>query len=151
VDYIDWREVDTVYDLNETPWPWSDNSVDGAIMIHILEHLDYYKTMNEIKRILKSKGRAYIIVPHYTNHRAHIGEHVHKGFSWVAFEHFKDPNHPFHCFNVIRNTIDFGQKLKPLTKVVNKFPMFYERFLAYFVPAVQVIVTLEKKDSEAYG
>lgn len=52
--------ADLVYDLDEFPYPWPDNSVDEILMRHVLEHLqDIRKVMDELWRILKPGGAAY--------------------------------------------------------------------------------------------
>ena len=56
--------IDVVFDLDETPWPWPDNSV-GVFRAHdALEHFkDPIKTMKEIYRCLAPYGWALIEVP----------------------------------------------------------------------------------------
>lgn len=53
----------TVADLRE-PWPWPDGSVDHIKAFDIIEHLpDKIFTMNEMWRVLRSRGQAEIAVP----------------------------------------------------------------------------------------
>ncbi|MCX6991550.1 MAG: class I SAM-dependent methyltransferase [Kiritimatiellaeota bacterium] len=57
--------MDVVTDLEKTPWPWKDNSVDAVYASHTLEHLaDPLAAMLEIHRILKPGGTVRIFVPH---------------------------------------------------------------------------------------
>lgn len=64
VDIADLETVDVVWDLDETPWPFADASVEGIIMHHVLEHLqDPSSTMTEIARVLEPGGWAEIAVP----------------------------------------------------------------------------------------
>lgn len=39
--------VDQVVDLFKYPWPWEDNSFDGALLTHLVEHIPHPVTMNE--------------------------------------------------------------------------------------------------------
>ncbi len=65
VDKYPHPNVDVVHDLNFTPYPFKDNSVDAIIMNHVLEHLDNpYEVMFECCRILKSGGTIEVVVPH---------------------------------------------------------------------------------------
>lgn len=55
---------DVRWDLNVTPYPWEDNSVDGIEMWHVLEHLDdWWAVFCECARILKVGGYLHIRVP----------------------------------------------------------------------------------------
>lgn len=59
--------VDVVWDLDEFPYPFEDNSIDRIFAFHILEHVEYYeKTMQELNRIMKKGGAIYIRVPHFS-------------------------------------------------------------------------------------
>ncbi len=147
IDIRNFPEVDVKTDLNKKV-PFNSNSVDAIISNHVLEHLDYIKIMNEMLRVLKKGGKNIIVVPHYSNHRAYMGEHITQGFSWVAFEHFRDSNHPFHNFEVVKNEILFGKKLGFITKIVNcnnKLKHIYERFFCGIFPAVEILIILKKK------
>lgn len=56
---------DVKWDLTIFPWPWPDNYADEILMFHVLEHLpDTYKTINEIRRILKPNGKFIGQIPH---------------------------------------------------------------------------------------
>lgn len=57
-------DPDFVWDLNQYPYPWKDNSIDGIEMCHVLEHLDdWWASFNECARILKPGGTLHIRVP----------------------------------------------------------------------------------------
>ncbi|HIH16487.1 MAG TPA: methyltransferase domain-containing protein [Candidatus Diapherotrites archaeon] len=144
VDYARFPGVDLLADLDQ-PLPFADASVDGIGMAHVLEHLRYMRFMREALRILKPGKRVYLVVPYYTSHAAHIGEHVTPGFAWIAFDYFQQPNHPFHAFKVCSNRIVFRGKLKYLNPLVNCFPRFYDKWLAHLLPAVELEVVLEKR------
>lgn len=66
VDYKPGPCVDRVVDLTKHPWPFDDNSVEGVVAWHFLEHLPGYEldqAMHEIHRILRPGGILYIKVP----------------------------------------------------------------------------------------
>lgn len=65
VDRMEREGVDFVWDLNDMPWPWEDESFDYVIAKAILEHLipDLLTSMNEIWRILAPGGIVEIKLP----------------------------------------------------------------------------------------
>lgn len=64
VDIKPFYGVEVVHDLNKTPWPFENNSVDFISAIHLVEHLDnLVEFMNECHRILKVGGFIYIETP----------------------------------------------------------------------------------------
>jgi hypothetical protein len=64
VDRYDICKPDVVLDLNKPEWPWADNSVDGILAKHVLEHLsEYWTAFKECGRILKVGGTLEVRVP----------------------------------------------------------------------------------------
>jgi len=64
VDIYDLDNVDEVVDLNETPWPWDDNSITAIHASHVFEHLDDMEvTLRESARILAPEGTLKVIMP----------------------------------------------------------------------------------------
>ncbi|HLO64329.1 MAG TPA: hypothetical protein VK165_15330, partial [Azonexus sp.] len=62
-------QPDLVLDLEKTPWPWPDDSVDEIDLIHVLEHLGqapevYLGVMKELWRVCCDGARIRIMVPH---------------------------------------------------------------------------------------
>ena len=63
---------DTVWDLEKTPWPWKDSSVDEIKLEHVLEHLGqtterYLAIWKEMWRVCRNGALIDIKVPHW-NH-----------------------------------------------------------------------------------
>ncbi len=61
---------DVLWDLEGTPWPWEDDSVDGIRLEHTLEHLGettraYLNIWKELYRVCKDGAVIEIIVPHW--------------------------------------------------------------------------------------
>ena len=57
-------------DLEKTPWPWHDSTVDEILMIHVLEHLGqqtetYIGIIKEMYRVCQNGATIRIIVPHF--------------------------------------------------------------------------------------
>lgn len=77
VDVAPVEGVDVVADLN-TGLPFKDGTVDAIHCSHILEHVDdFLGLMEEIWRVLRPGGRAYIRFPHASS----------------PFHTWKDPTH----------------------------------------------------------
>lgn len=60
---------DQVHDLEQTPWPWGDNTVAEIRMNHVLEHLGqapavFLAIVAEVYRVLAPGGVWQITVPH---------------------------------------------------------------------------------------
>lgn len=71
--------VDIVHNLNDFPWPFSDNSVSEVLCHNVLEHLESpWKAVKEIIRICKSGARIHVRFP--------VPEHPN---AW------KDPDHKY--------------------------------------------------------
>lgn len=61
---------DQVVNLEHTPWPWADNSVDEVQLIHVLEHLGreshvFIGIMQQLYRVCVPGATVHIIVPHH--------------------------------------------------------------------------------------
>jgi len=60
---------DVLWDLEVTPWPWEDNSVDEVVMEHVLEHLGqspavFFAIIRELYRVCRSEATIRIVTPH---------------------------------------------------------------------------------------
>jgi hypothetical protein len=60
---------DQVLNLEDTPWPWPDSSVDEIAMTHVLEHLGqtteiYFDILRELYRVCRHSATITIVVPH---------------------------------------------------------------------------------------
>ena len=52
------------HDLNEFPYPFENGSFDTVLLIHVIEHLySPFKTLVEIRRILKKNGTLILACP----------------------------------------------------------------------------------------
>jgi hypothetical protein len=73
-------EIDLVVDLNETPWPWDDDSWDQVVAKAVFEHLKLtlFESMEELWRIVAPGGFAEIKLPY-----------------WNAEVSYDDPSHRY--------------------------------------------------------
>lgn len=110
---------DLLWDLEEYPWPWSDNSVDRILASHVLEHMkDWERFVEECGRILKIGGILDVRVPHHTSTDAlAYPDHYHVFHLWSwggliaglkrtrnawANEHYKCPFEMEQYFEVVK-------------------------------------------------
>lgn len=79
-------------DLNKSPLPFADSSVDLVFSYHTLEHVDNYLfALGEIHRVLKHGGRFLLGVPYVTSTRSHLVNPYHRqNFNEHSFDFF-DP------------------------------------------------------------
>lgn len=62
----------SLVDLDETPWPWDDDSATYILASHVLEHLDSVVAfMDEAHRVLAPGGILEVRVPHWQHANAH--------------------------------------------------------------------------------
>ncbi len=69
IDFAEACNPDLVWDLEKTPWPFEDNSVDEILAYHVLEHIGqdtkvYLAIIKELYRICKNGAIIKIQVPH---------------------------------------------------------------------------------------
>ena len=69
VDCVAVCQPDQVVNLEQTPWPWADDTVDEIKLIHVLEHLGqstevFLAIIKEMYRVCREGARIEIIVPH---------------------------------------------------------------------------------------
>lgn len=65
-------EIDVVWDLNELPWPWADNSFDMIVACAVLEHLriTLIESVNECWRIMRPGGVLHVKLPYWNSDNA---------------------------------------------------------------------------------
>jgi hypothetical protein len=81
VDKFATATTDLVFDLERTPWPWDDSSVDEMRFIHSLEHMGadtdtFLAIVKEIWRIGRDGAKVEIHVPH-PRHDNFLGDPTH--------------------------------------------------------------------------
>lgn len=66
-------EIAVVWDLNNMPWPWPDNSFDQIVARAVLEHIrpDLVQSLNECWRILRPGGQLFVKLPYWESEISH--------------------------------------------------------------------------------
>jgi hypothetical protein len=60
---------DVLWDLEQFPWPWENDSVEEVLLLHVLEHLGetsatFLGIFKELYRVCRADARIIIRVPH---------------------------------------------------------------------------------------
>lgn len=97
VDSFPECDPDVLWDLERTPWPFEDNSVDEIVARHILEHLghaprDFFAIIKEIYRVVRHNGAVRIAVPHplhpsFFNDPTHVRSFTKETFLMLSRRH----------------------------------------------------------------
>ena len=109
------KKADVSIDLNESPLPFDDDSVDLAFSYHTLEHLDRYVfALGEIHRVLKH-GAPLLV-----------------GLPYVTLTYWHQVN-PYHLQDFNEDSFDFFDPAKLLGSAVEEGPavMFKKVFHRY--------------------
>lgn len=153
--------VDLVFDLNILPWPLKKSGFKEIVMTDILEHLDKpEKVLEEVYRISKPGALIKISVPHFSSYAAYADITHKRPFSYFSFDYY-DIRHAKNGsledkremqFRIKRK-ISFSriQELLGVGRLLNKMPKFYERILAFIVPAGGLYFELEVVKPERLG
>lgn len=140
-------QLDIDHDLLDFPWPVEDDAFDLVHCSHVLEHLPpTARVMEEIYRVLKPGGQAFIVCPHFSWVEAYRHfEHCHF-FTLGSFDYFGGQSDIYDAdFRVVRRELFFDDVSYALGIgfLANWFPRVYERHFAFMFPASQFYVLLE--------
>lgn len=140
-------QLDIEHDLLAFPWPIDDSSFDLVHCAHVLEHLlPTARVMEEIHRVLKPGGQAFIVCPHFSWVEAYRHfEHCHF-FTLGSFDYFTGQRDIYNAdFHTVRRELFFDDisNFLGIGFLANRFPRVYERHFAFIFPASQFYVLLE--------
>ncbi|MGC8880230.1 MAG: class I SAM-dependent methyltransferase [Anaerolineae bacterium] len=165
IDYDPNSRADILFDLNCYPWPLRSDAFDHFICNHIVEHIsDTVRFMCEIHRLGKIGACVQIVTPHFSNRYSYTDPtHVHH-FSLRTFDCFVAPRtvksnlftrafetqHPLPkfyrnpMFQLVSAQLQLARpfRLMGLQRFANRFPDFYELYLAFIFPARDIYVEL---------
>jgi len=146
-------DADIYHDLNDGI-PFEDNSVDGIIARHWLEHAnDFDFMMREIYRTLKLGTWVEIEVPYFTAPSAYFPLHKIPGLSWFAMMLYIEQCEYYSGirFETTESRIVFMDSEDPKVKyfkwvehLINRFPRFYDRWLSHIIPSSTLRFRLRK-------
>ena len=156
LDYNKDYNVDIVYNLDKFPYPFKDEEFNLIYCSHILEHVkDFFKTMEELLRILKPDGVLHIKVPHFSNGLGFTDLTHKRFFGWDTFKHLTNGyyNKDFD-FKIVEQKFNFlSSDHIFLNRCFNWFfnmwnKKFYERFLCWKIPVGEIELKIKKATDE---
>lgn len=147
--------IDVVADL-EKPLPFADSSFDEVFTSHVLEHVaDLFALLAELRRICRPGAVIRIFVPHLSFFGAYTDPTHKRFFGYHSFDYFTEGgvyNFYSHLrFRIRKRQIRFfwikNEKReipsRILTALINAFPLAYERFFCWMLPANELYFELE--------
>jgi len=141
---------DKIWDLEKTPLPFKDNSIEGISAEHVLEHIhNFIPLIHDFHRICKKGALIKIKTPFYSSWGQYNDPTHVRFFSPFTFDYFKKGNYSHQVnankdmFEVKKVRINFGVGE---SRVLNWFfnPLinlnrgFYCRFFAWIFPAAEI-------------
>jgi SAM-dependent methyltransferase len=81
--------ADVIHDLDDLPYPFSDNAFDEVVGRHVIEHVrNPMEVVCELHRITRPGGLIRLVAPHWTNpdfatdltHRNHLNSYSFRNF-----------------------------------------------------------------------
>jgi len=164
IDFNARTAADIVCDLNHYPWPLPDNAFDRMVCNHIVEHAaDFVRFVEELYRVARAHAHVEIVTPHFSNRFAYTDPTHVRFLSLFSFDYFAHP--PFRPslisrafetqspvadfysvarFEKTRAWLRFARpfRLTGVQWLANRFPHFYEAYLAFIFPARDLYFTL---------
>lgn len=127
-------KADIVCNLNYHTLPFKSDTFERVISKQVFEHLDdVERLMKEVHRISKHKAAISVYVPHFSCFYSY-GDPSHKRtFSVIAFDKIA----PRCGFRIVSRKITFHRAFRRylISFLANRFPVNYERFWAFILPA----------------
>jgi SAM-dependent methyltransferase len=81
--------ADIIHDLNQFPYPFTDNCFDEIFCDNVIEHLDnVVKVMEELHRIAKPSAVVIVIVPFFPHRQAYTDPTHQHYFGIHSFDYF---------------------------------------------------------------
>lgn len=153
--------IDVVADL-ETRLPFRDGVFDEVFTSHVLEHVgDLIPLLGELARVCRPGAVVRIEVPHFSFFGAYTDPTHKRFYGYHSFDYFTPEGYyNFYSnlrFRIRRRQIRFfwiknENRVVPsrvITGLINAFPLFYERFLCWMLPANELYFELEVVESSA--
>lgn len=120
---------DILWDIEQKPWPFEDNSIDHIQAYHVVEHLGdpgFFNFMQEMYRVCKPGASIDIVVPHH-RHDAFLNDPTHKRPITIEGLRLFSKKYNKHCietgdgasklgiyYNVDFEIVDFKMNFDPL-------------------------------------
>ncbi len=166
IDFNQRTAADIIHDLDAYPWPIESNTFDLIVGRHIVEHIDdLNRFMEELHRIGRPGAVVEITTPHFSSRFSYTDPTHRHYLSIFSFDYFLEPS-PFRPsfisraletqspvadfysqarFRTLLKHLGFARpfRLTGIQWLANRFPGFYEGYLAFIFPARDIEFKLE--------
>jgi SAM-dependent methyltransferase len=163
IDRVDRPEVDIVTDIETGLSFFPDHCVDAIHCRSVLEHIHNFEyLLSEMMRVLKTTGKIYIFVPHFSNPYFYSDPTHVRAFGLYSFYYFSDTEYQLrrkvpNFYSTLRLQVlsqrfifrskfgMFGFLKKAFGRLVNccgLFQEYYEENLVYQIPAHGIEFTI---------
>jgi SAM-dependent methyltransferase len=160
-------QANVLADVNLCPWPLADDTFDRVVCRHIVEHVvDMVAFLEEAFRVCTPGAVVEITTPHFSNRYSFTDPTHVRHLSWRSFDYFTGESttttptlleralelrHPIPSFytqirfRLHHRCLHFGRpfRVMGIRWIANRFPDFYELYLAFLFPARDLYVELE--------
>jgi 2-polyprenyl-3-methyl-5-hydroxy-6-metoxy-1,4-benzoquinol methylase len=149
IDYNKNSDADVIHNLNEFPYPFKDDEFDVLICNSILEHLDdVLRVLEELHRISKPNAIIRGRVPHYSGYCAYADPTHKRSFSYRTFDFFSEQKKTIMLeaqFRILSRRLLLSDlhRIIGLENIINLFPKYYEKYLCYFSPILDITFELQ--------
>jgi len=156
VDKLSFPAVDVVHDLESSPWPFKDGSVDIFFAHSVLGHLDsVVDFFNEVQRVGKNGSRIIISTPYFRSVDNFSDPTIKHFFTSFSMDYFCDMDSHLSGYGYAKHKLTkigfwYGWPLpskNPLTRLfkalIQRFPRFYDQYLSLIIPVKIVTWELE--------
>jgi SAM-dependent methyltransferase len=156
LDIADLPSVDVVHNMEEFPYPFSNETFDNVVMHHSLEHVSKennknIKIIEEIHRLLKPDGILIVDVPigHWFTY-----DPTHKNYVGFWYWKYFSTDFPLNYYTTARFKlmecklikITCFEKISPIFKQIYKMsPTMAERIIGFLHLDAEVQYTLKKE------
>jgi SAM-dependent methyltransferase len=141
--------ADIVHDLDVFPYPIEDASFDQVLLQDVIEHVaEPIRVFEELHRIARPGARIQLRTPHFSSVLAY-GDPTHRHyFSTIAVRSLAEPRFSHYTrvrFRVVHITLDMWAPFRAtgLSRLANRFPEPYEKYLAFRFPTMNIRAEFE--------
>jgi SAM-dependent methyltransferase len=143
LDRVPGLDPDVVWNLNQYPYPFEDNTFDGIEAFDVIEHLeDLAEVFREFHRILQPGGWIKITTPHFSSANSYIDPTHRQHLSYFSLDYFTEEHRLAYYtpvrFELVHRTLHFaggGWQQRILAPWANHHPSNYEHKWAWIFPA----------------
>ncbi len=155
VDRLAGARPDVLMDLNRVPYPFRNDSFDGAYAFSVIEHLDdFFGVFGEIHRIVKGGGIIALLTPHFSNDGSFVDPSHKLHLAARSFDYFIEGTELYASYGFY-SQVRFRLRqrllmieppwnyLPGLQRLINRVPALYERHACYLIRGRGLYLELE--------